>query len=90
MGASPPTGALKVNWASLFCGKAAKHELSTVSVQISRSQYSPWAEGCSGGSPRAWQHPGKGYRLAAVFFGEVVYFNVFNESNAIFIVNPYD
>lgn len=63
---SPPSGALEVNWASLSCGEAAKHELSTVSMQISRSQHSPWAQGCSVESPRAWQHPGKGHGLAAM------------------------
>lgn len=31
MRASPPTGVLKVNWASLFCAVAVKHEFSTVS-----------------------------------------------------------
>lgn len=31
MRASPPTGVLKVNWASLFCAVAVKHQFSTVS-----------------------------------------------------------
>ena len=67
MRASPLIGVLKVNWASLFCAVAVKHEFSTVSSAefMVLAGIHPGLRGCDRESLRAWQHSQKGYGLAA-------------------------
>lgn len=65
MRASPTTGVLRFKRASLFCAVAVKHAFSTVSsadFMFSAGAH-PGLRGCGGGSPRAWQHSGKGHGL---------------------------